>query len=201
MKKIYLGIIVAFICGISDVLLLYHPTLIDSYSTYDFLFQINPIFNLSGWLLGMVCLPMLFIGYQGAIEIADENSKKPLQSNQWMVIFLIATGCVVHSVYHFIPTLANPIEKLSNTQLISIKLIELIFVMFYIMFGITIFMQSLKKKNTLLFANRFFHPFIWMVISTVTFMVIPVYGGSLMVSAFNLSIGFYFIGMSLTSKK
>lgn len=201
MKKIYLGIIVAIICAVSDILLLYHPALLSTYHNYRFLFEINGINNTIGWLLGMLFLPALYIGYSGVKEIADESSKKILNNINWVVVFLIASGCVVHSAYHFLPLmhLTNPV--IDEIEIRSIKLIEIIFVSFYLMFCILITFHSFKSKNRILYKNRFFNPLVWILISTIIFMISPKFGGYLIVSAFNLSIGFYFAGVVLQRNK
>lgn len=201
MAKLRLGILISIICGISDVLLLYHPDLRNKYEDYSFLFEINPDLNMMGWLLGMIFLPLLFIGYKGVIEIADENSAKALKSNQWMVIFLISLGCVVHSVYHFIPLFHKGNILVNSKEMLSIKLAELFFVSFYLIFCLTILLQSFKRKNTLLFSTRYFNPMGWMIITVIIFLMSPTYGGYLMVSGFNLSIGYYFATVLMRQQK
>jgi hypothetical protein len=69
------------------------------------------------------------------------------------------------------------------------------------MFCTIITIQSFKKKNTLLYANRFFNPIIWMIFSFAVFFITPKYGGYLAVSSFNASIAFYFIGVAVNRKK
>jgi hypothetical protein len=201
MKKIYIGIMVAFISAISDVLLLYHPQLISKYEKYQFLFEINGYRNTLGWVLGMICLPLLWLGYKGTKEIADECSQQALEKTDWVVIFLISLGCVVHSVYHFTPLFHLETPTLSDMEISSIKLIELVFVAFYIMFCTIITLQSLRVKNILLYANRYFNPLFWMIFVVIITIITPRYGGYLAVSAFNLSIGFYFIGIVVNRKK
>ena len=201
MKKIYIGIIVSIVCGISDVLLLYHPQLIQKYENYKFLFEIDVSRNMVGWLIGMICLPLLYIGYKGVKEIADEYSKEALERTDWVVIFLIALGCVVHSVYHFIPLFHLKNKILLPTEISTIKTIEMMFVTFYIIFCVIITIQSLKRKNILLYANRNFNPLFWMIFVVVVMLITPKYGGYLAVSAFNLSIGFYFVGVVVNRKK
>ena len=149
----------------------------------------------------MICIPLLWLGYKGAREMADEYSEKALEKSDWVVIFLIALGCVVHSVYHFVPLFHIHYRGLMQIEISSIKLIEIIFVAFYIMFCVIITIQSLRVKNVLLHANRFFNPLLWMVFVVIVFIITPKYGGFLAVSAFNMSIGFYFIGISVNRKK
>lgn len=201
MKKIYIGILVAFVSAISDVLLLYHPQLIDKYENYQFLFEINGNANTVGWILGMVCLPLLYLGYKGVKEISDDESKASLEKSDWAVIFLIALGCVVHSVYHFVPLFHLQNKTLTTVEITSIKLIEIVFVAFYIMFCTIITMQSLKRRNLLLYANRHFNPLFWMAFAALVTVITPKIGAYLAVSAFNMSIGFYFIGMLVNRKK
>lgn len=201
MKKIYIGISVAFLSAISDVLLLYHPNLVGRYENYQFLFEIDYISNTIGWMLGMICLPLLWLGYKGTKEIADEYSKEALEKSDWVVIFLIALGCVVHSVYHFVPLFHLQNNKLLPAEISTIKLIEIIFVAFYIMFCVIVSLQSLKVRNQLLYANRYFNPLFWMIFVVIVFAITPRYGGYLAVSAFNMSIGFYFVGILVNRKK
>lgn len=201
MKKIYIGITVAFLSAISDVLLLYHPQLIEKYENYQFLFEVDPNSNMIGWMLGMICLPLLYLGYKGVKEIADEYSKDALEKSDWVVVFLIALGCVVHSVYYFVPLFHIQNKSLIQAEISSIKLIEIIFVAFYIMFCVIITLQSLKVKNLLLYANRYFNPLFWIIFVVIVFLITPRYGGYLAVSAFNMSIGFYFIGMVVNRKR
>ncbi len=201
MKKVYIGILAAFASAISDILLLYHPKLMEKYDNYQFLFEVNGNANTTGWVLGMICLPLLYLGYKGTKEIADGSSKQALDRTDWVVMFLIALGCVVHSVYHFIPLFHLEKKSLVVTEITSIKLVELVFVAFYLMFCMMVSIQSLKKKNTLLYANRFFNPLFWMILVAIVFAITPRYGGYLAVSAFNMSIGFYFVGIVLSGKK
>lgn len=200
MKKIYFGIVAAIISAVSDILLLYHPQLISKYDHYTFLFEIDRMNNTLGWVMGMIFLPALYIGYKGVKSIADENSRKVLDKNDWLVVFLIASGCVVHSVYHFFPIMHMTNPVVDDTEIRSVKLIEIIFVSFYLLFCGIITIQSFNKKNNLLYKNRFFNPLIWIVFSTIVFAITPQFGGYLIVSAFNLSIGFYFGGMIMCKK-
>src|SRR5687767_10731638 len=102
MKKLYIGIFAALVSAFSDVLLLYHPDIIGKYENYEFLMEIQDYHNGIGWLLGMFFLPLLYLGYKGIKEISDENSRLALERADWIVVFLIALGCVVHSSYHFL---------------------------------------------------------------------------------------------------
>ncbi len=201
MKKIYIGIIGSIIAAISDILLLYHPQLISNYDNYVFLFEIDSTRNTIGWLIGMIGIPLLYLGYKGVKEISDEYSKASLERNDWVVVFLIALGCVVHSIYHFVPLFHIANKTLLPVEVTSIKLVEVLFVAFYMMFGLIISMQSLKVKNVLLYANRYFNPLFWMIFVVIVTLVNQKYGGYLTVSAFNVSIGFYFIGVLINRKK
>ena len=201
MKKIYIGIIVSIVCAISDVLLLYHPELIKKYDNYQFLFEINPTSNTLGFVIGMLCLPLLYIGYKGVKEISDEYSKQALDRSDWVVLFVIALGCVVHSLYHFIPLFHLENKHLFILEVNQIKMVELLFVTFYIIFCTIITLQSLKVKNVLLYSNRYFNPLFWMVFVIIITVITPKYGGYLAVSAFNLSIGFYFVGILINKRK
>jgi hypothetical protein len=201
MKKIYIGIGGAVISAFSDVLLLYHPELITKYKNYQFLFEVDEIGNTIGWLLGLLGIPLLYLGYKGVKEIGDEYSRASLEKNDWVVVFLIALGCVVHSAYHFLPLfhLLNP--RVEMVELNSIKLVEVLFVSFYLMFCLIVTLQSLKVKNVLLYANRYFNPLFWMIFVAIIMLITPTYGGYLAVSAFNVSVGFYFVGILVNRKK
>lgn len=201
MKKIYIGTFAAFISAFSDVLLLYHPDLINKYENYLFLFEIDGVKNTWGWVLGMFLLPMLYLGYKGVKEIADERSKESLDKADWIVIFLISLGCVVHSVYHFLPMMHLTNPKVEEVEITTIKFIELLFVTCYIIFCTLISLQSLQKKNILLHNNRFFNPLFWMILVAVVFIITPKHGGYLAVSSFNMSIAFYFVGVLINRKK
>jgi hypothetical protein len=202
MKKIHIGIVAAIASAISDILLLYHPNLISKYENYAFLFEIDKTENTIGWIIGMFFLPLLYVGYKGVKEISDEDSKQVLGRADWIVVFLIALGCVVHSIYHFLPF----INSMNNVQtamdlLTSTKLIEFLFVSCYLVFCTIVTLQSFKKKNQLLYANRFFNPLIWMILVAVIFVIMPKYGGYLAVSSFNMSIAFYFMGMLVNRRR
>jgi hypothetical protein len=201
MKKIYIGIFGAVISAVSDVLLLYHPQLVSKYKNYEFLFEVDEIGNTMGWVLGMLGIPLLYLGYKGVKEIADEYSKTSLEKNDWVVVFLIALGCVVHSGYHFLPLfhILNP--RVEQVEINSIKFLEVIFVSFYLMFCLIVTLQSLKVKNLLLYANRYFNPLFWMIFAAIVMAITPTYGGYLAVSAFNVSVGFYFVGILVNKKK
>jgi len=201
MKKIYIGIFAALVSTVSDILLLYHPDLLNKYENYVFLFEIDGVRNTWGWILGMFFLPMLYLGYKGVKEISDETSKESLEKADWVVIFLISLGCVVHSVYHFLPMMHLHNPKVEVVEISTIKFVELMFVTCYIIFCTIITLQSIKKKNILLYNNRFFNPLFWMVLVAITFIISPQYGGYLAVSSFNMSIAFYFIGVLLNRKK
>lgn len=201
MKKIYIGIFAALISALSDVWLLYHPDLMNKYENYTFLFEIDGVKNTWGWVLGMFFLPLLYLGYKGVKEIADERSKESLDKADWIVIFLISLGCVVHSVYHFLPMMHLTNAKVDEVEISTIKFIELQFVTCYIIFCTLVSLQSLKKKNILLHNNRFFNPLFWMILVAVVFIITPKYGGYLAVSSFNMSIAFYFIGVLVNRKK
>lgn len=196
-----MGLFAAIISAVSDVLLMYHPNLLEKYDNYAFLFEINSKNNLLGWLIGMIFLPLLYLGYKGVKEVADENSRRSLDRVDWIVVFLIALGCVVHSIYHFIPYVHGKTISAAMEIFGSTKFIELMFVSCYVIFCTIVTVQSMKKKNTLLFANRFFNPLFWMVFVAVVFMITPQYGGYLAVSSFNGSIAFYFVGMLVNRKK
>jgi hypothetical protein len=201
MKKLYIGLFAAIVSSVSDVLLMYHPNLVEKYDHYVFLFEVNGRSNLFGWILGMIFLPMLYIGYKGIKEVADESSQKALSKADWIVVFLISLGCVVHSIYHFIPyvhakTITTGMEIFS-----SAKFVELMFVSSFTMFCTIVTIQSFKKTNQLLYANRFFNPLFWMVFAFLLFFITPKYGGYLAVSSFNGSIVFYFVGVLVNRKK
>lgn len=202
MNKIYAGLIIALICAFSDALLLYHPKLWELYEGYAFLFKIDGIYNTIGWLTGIVCLPLLFIGYKGVKEVADEHSARALSKSEPMVVMLIAMGGVVHSVYHFVPLfhLTQP-KQLIDVEINTIKCVEVIFVAVYTVFVVNIGLQSLKVKNVLLYANRYFNPLFWMILCLLAAALIPNYGMLMMVSGFNMSIAFYFTGIIIQQKK
>jgi hypothetical protein len=200
-RKLYIGIFAAIISAISDILLMYHPNLVEKYDHYAFLFEVNSRSNLFGWLLGMIFLPLLYLGYKGMKEISDEESRKSLDRVDWIVVFLIAIGCVVHSIYHFIPHVLAKTISIGMEIYSSAKFVELMFVSCYLMFCTIVTLQSFKKKNKLLFANRFFNPLFWMIIVAIVFAITPKYGGYLVVSSFNCSIAFYFIGVLINRKK
>lgn len=201
MKKIYIGILGSIICAVSDVLLLYHPNLLQKYDGYQFLFDINLAYNRIGWMIGMIFIPLLYIGYKGVNEIGDVDSKKAMHKSDWVIIFLISLGCVVHSVYHFVPLFHNDKQLLTLIEINTIKLIEIMFVITYLLYCGIITVQSTNKKNKLLYANRFFNPLIWILLSAIITLANPQYGAYFAVSAFNVSIGFYFIGILINKKK
>jgi hypothetical protein len=202
MKKIYLGIIAALVSAISDILLLYHPNLISKYENYAFLFEIDKTENTIGWIIGMFFLPLLYLGYKGVKEVSDEDSKQALDGADWIVVFLIALGCVVHSIYHFLPFI-NAVNDVRTAMdlFTTAKLIEFLFVSCYLVFCTIVTLQSFKKKNQLLYANRFFNPLIWMILVAVIFVIMPKYGGYLAVSSFNMSIAFYFVGVLVNRRR
>ncbi len=200
-NKIYIGIIGSILAAISDILLLYHPDLINKYDKYQFIFEIPEINNTIGWVIGLICIPLMYIGYKGVKEISDESSKSSLDKNDWVVVFLISFGLVVHSVYRFIPAF-HPLNKtLVPNEVSTIKLIEMLFVSFYLMYCTIVTMQSLKVKNTLLYANRFFNPLFWMILVVVMMLINQKIGGYFAVSSFNMSMTFYFIGILINRKK
>lgn len=200
-KKIFVGIIGSIIAAISDILLLYHPALISKYENYQFIFEIDGTRNTVGWILGLVCIPLMYLGYKGVKEISDEYSKSSLDKNDWVVVFLISFGLVVHSVYHFIPLFHLQNKTLVPIEISTIKLVEVLFASFYFMYCIIVTLQSLKVKNTLLYANRFFNPLFWMIFVVLIMLVNQKIGGYFAVSSFNASITFYFIGILINRKK
>lgn len=201
MKKLYIGIIASLVSAFSDILLLYHPNLIGKYENYQFIFEIPGINNSLGWVLGIIFIPLMYIGYKGVKEISDEYSRASLNRNDWVVVFLISFGLVVHSIYHFIPVFHLQNKTLQPTEISTIKLIEILFVTIYFMFGIIVTLQSLKVKNTLLYSNRFFNPFFWMLFVAVVMLINQQIGGYFAVSSFNMSMSFYFIGILINRKK
>ena len=117
MRKIYIGIIGSILCAVSDILLLYHPHLIQNYDGYQFLFEISPKANKAGWLIGMICIPLLYLGYKGVKEIGDDCTRKVMGISDWVIVFLISLGCVVHSVYHFIPLFHQDQKILTSMEI------------------------------------------------------------------------------------
>jgi hypothetical protein len=147
----------------------------------------------------MACIPLLYLGYKGVTEIGDKASRTAMEKAEWIVIFLISFGCVVHSMYYFV-RLFHSDSQLDQGDIISIKLIESLFTLWYIIYCLIITIQSLKKQNKLLYANRFFNPLIWIFLVVIITIINQKYGTYLAVSAFNLSIGFYFSGILLNKK-
>jgi hypothetical protein len=201
MKKIYIGTIGSILAAFSDMLLLYHPDLINKYENYQFIFEISENRNTIGWVLGLVCIPLMYIGYKGVKEISDEYSKTSLDKNDWVVVFLIAFGLVVHSVYRFIPAFHLQTKTIVPIEISTVKLVEVLFVSFYFMYCMIVTLQSLKVKNTLLYANRFFNPLFWMVFVVLIMIINQKIGGYFAVSSFNMSITFYFVGILINRKK
>lgn len=194
MTKLIIGFFIAILCGFSDYLLMYHEDFFNLLDNYQYIQKIPSLRNMIGCILGVSLIPFLYIGYWGMIEIADVNSKKKLRKLKPFVLTMILFGTLVHACYYWIHGF-----EIGKIQLFAIKGIETIFVIHYLFFILYLGFQSFKIENTFLYKLRYFNPIIYMV-GCITLCWIPKVGIIFLVSGFNISIAYIFLGSMIAKK-
>lgn len=192
-----IAILSPLMAGVSDNFLLYHSNLFQKMNNYQFLFEISANNRQIGALLGVICIPFLWITYKVAIQYLDDVSKKQIQHFEFIVKYLIGFGFLVHIMYFFIPLAFNSPFQISNLNLVLIKFIELIFVVLYNYYMYKWTKLSLNKENIVLYSARYFNPFIYLILIFLITLVNLNVGIGFIVSFFNVSFLVVFLGVYL----
>jgi hypothetical protein len=186
--------LIPILCGISDNLLLYTPDLFSKAENYQFLKTISKEQQKNGFLLGIVCIPMLYFCFTFLAAQVDLASQKALLSLRKIVLALIFTGCLVHTMYYFL------IEwlLLFPSTFYFAKMLEILFLCFFLYFAYKLYQISSNKQHIDLYKIRFFNPFGYLILCVIFALIFPLMGIRFLISAFNLSflwvlIGYFFL--------
>jgi hypothetical protein len=185
---------IPILCGISDNFLLFTPDLFSKAENYQFLKTISKDQQKMGLLLGMICIPMLYLCFTFLATQLDLASQKALLSLRKIVLVLIFIGCLVHTMYYF---LLEWIQLLPYVFYFA-KGLEILFVVSFLFFADTLYQISSKKQHIDLYKIRFFNPFGYLILCVIFALIYPLMGIRFLISAFNLSflwvlIGYFFL--------
>lgn len=192
--KLVFIFLIPILCGISDNYLLFTPDLFSKAENYQFLKTISKEQQKIGFLLGIVCIPMLYFCFIFLVAQVDLASQKALLSLRKIVLALIFIGCLVHTMYYF---LLEWIQLLPFLFYFA-KGLEMLFVCFFLYFAYTLYQISSNKKHIDLYKIRFFNPFGYLILCVIFALIFPLMGIRFLISAFNLSflwvlIGYFFL--------
>lgn len=184
---------IPILCGISDNFLLFTPDLFSKVENYQFLKTISKEQQKMGLLMGMICIPMLYLCFTFLVKQLDLASQKALLSLRKIVFALIFIGCLVHAMYYFL------VEWLLLLPYVFYfaKGLEMLFVLIFLFFAYKLYQISSKKQHIDLYKIRFFNPFGYLILCVFFALISPLMGIRFLISAFNLSFLWVLIGYFL----